>query len=80
MHCPKLVDKTLESTKTIKDPEMKDIWAKKKVVLPTKIKRIALAHDRSCNISCPSCRTKLIIANKAENTRLDGLIDNALMP
>jgi hypothetical protein len=80
MHCPKLVDKTLARVPTIKDPEMKDAWAEKKTVLPTKIKRIALAHDRSCNISCPSCRTKLIIANKAENTRLDALIDNALLP
>ncbi len=80
MHCPKLVDKTITKTRDLTDPEMRKVWQNKLTVHPTKIKRIALAHDRSCNLSCPSCRTELLIANKAENTRLDQLIDNALLP
>lgn len=80
MHCPKFEDGSLQKTDKINDPTLRSAWETKAIVLPSKIKRIALAHDRSCNISCPSCRTKLIIADKVENTRLDALTDRALLP
>lgn len=80
MHCPKFEDGSLQQTDKINDPDLRAAWETKAVVLPPKIKRIALAHDRSCNISCPSCRTKLIIADRVENTRLDALTDRALLP
>ncbi len=82
MHCPRFGGEaeSLERIDEIKNPELKKIVAKKATVLSTRIDRIALAHDRSCNISCPSCRTKLIIADKAETSRLDQLTDQALFP
>ena len=80
MHCPKFIDDALEATDQISDPDAKQAWESKATVLPTKINRIALAHDRSCNISCPSCRTKLIIADRAETSRLDQLTDKSLLP
>ncbi len=39
--------------------------------------RVALSHDRSCNLSCPSCRTERIVANKAEQDKLDGFLSRA---
>jgi pyruvate-formate lyase-activating enzyme len=42
--------------------------------------QIILSHDRSCNLSCPSCRTRLIVANKQEQRKLDSLLDTKLLP
>ena len=39
-----------------------------------------LSHDRSCNLSCPSCRTGLILARKAEQARLNRIADAVLFP
>lgn len=43
-------------------------------------KRIILSHDRSCNILCPSCRTKLILANQDSSRELDKLFRLSLLP
>jgi pyruvate-formate lyase-activating enzyme len=43
-------------------------------------KRIVLSHDRSCNLSCPSCRTDLILAGKAKQAKLDALFDRSVLP
>lgn len=80
MHCPMFTDDRLPYVEKIKSSAIREAWQSKATVLPLKIKRVSLAHDRSCNLSCPSCRTKLLIADRAENDRLDALIDKALMP
>lgn len=80
MHCPMFTDNGLPKRENIKSPELKEIAKTKATVLPPKIGRINLAHDRSCNLSCPSCRTKLIIADRAETSRFDALTDKALLP
>lgn len=43
-------------------------------------KRIVLSHDRSCNLSCPSCRTDLILAGKTKQAKLDALFDKSVLP
>ncbi|WP_298982970.1 radical SAM protein [uncultured Roseibium sp.] len=37
--------------------------------------RAILSHDRSCNLSCPSCRTKVIQINREQSAELDNLIN-----
>jgi pyruvate-formate lyase-activating enzyme len=41
---------------------------------------IGLSHDRSCNLSCPSCRLAPIVATKAEQAKLDTLFDRTVLP
>lgn len=43
-------------------------------------KRIILSHDRSCNISCPSCRTQVILANHQATRDLDRMFEVSLLP
>lgn len=43
-------------------------------------KHVVLSHDKSCNLSCPSCRAVTILANKAKQDRLDALIEQAIVP
>ncbi|AUH66512.1 radical SAM protein [Paracoccus zhejiangensis] len=80
MHCPMFSDDLLPRVESIRNPVLQQIQRDKSTVIPPKIRRISLSHDRSCNLTCPSCRTKLIIADRAENTRLDALTDKALLP
>ena len=80
MHCPWLSEKKLPKKRDIKNPNTRKAMDSKAKVVPLKIKRIGLAHDRSCNLTCPSCRTKLIIADRAETDRLDKLAEKSLLP
>ncbi|MGO9005012.1 MAG: radical SAM protein [Beijerinckiaceae bacterium] len=43
-------------------------------------KHVVLSHDKSCNLSCPSCRAAMIVANKAKQDRLDDLIERVIVP
>jgi MoaA/NifB/PqqE/SkfB family radical SAM enzyme len=43
-------------------------------------RNVILSHDRSCNLSCPSCRPKLIVAGKAKQAELDSLIETTILP
>lgn len=42
--------------------------------------RVILSHDRSCNISCPSCRTGLISLPHKETTKLNDIFEEHLLP
>jgi len=42
--------------------------------------RIILSHDRSCNLSCPSCRNELIVADKTQQARLDDTLETSILP
>ena len=48
--------------------------------MPHRPRRLLLSHDRSCNLSCPSCRKEPILAGKAEQERLDRLAEEVLLP
>ncbi len=43
-------------------------------------RELKLSHDRSCNLSCPSCRTDLITAGKAKQKRLDDQLESSFVP
>ncbi len=41
---------------------------------------IILSHDKSCNISCPSCRSQVYMANRAQLAKLDRLMEQTVFP
>ena len=43
-------------------------------------KEVILSHDRSCNLSCPSCRTGNIVAGKSKQKTLDDMVETGLLP
>ena len=43
-------------------------------------RQLALLHDRTCNLSCPSCRTSLIVASPQERDELQGILDRVIRP
>ena len=58
----------------------KNILVKKEKVLSSKPRDIKLNHDRSCNLSCPSCRQTVYAADEAESARLKTIADGVILP
>jgi wyosine [tRNA(Phe)-imidazoG37] synthetase (radical SAM superfamily) len=78
VHCSAIANRSLPSRDS---REVKDLLAaylpEKKAAPP---KRVVLSHDKSCNLTCPSCRAVMITADKAKQSRLDGLIERVIVP
>jgi pyruvate-formate lyase-activating enzyme len=78
IHCPMFTDDKLPRVSSIRDPALANVIKTRAVKLAPDIHRLNLSHDRSCNISCPSCRKKTIMAGRAETERLEQLTERSL--
>lgn len=79
--CPFLGTKRgpVKAAGDVTDPEHLAIIREQRVVM----KRIAwlyLAYDRTCNLSCPSCRTHVIVATGEDLKRLSIFHDSLVTP
>ena len=64
--CPLLASKTLPLTDTVKDERMRAIIDAGLTELPHTPVVLNLCYDRSCNLSCPSCRPEIITTKGKE--------------
>jgi MoaA/NifB/PqqE/SkfB family radical SAM enzyme len=80
LHCPAIVNRRLPRRADLKDPYHREIVARKLVRLERRPVRVLMSQDRSCNLSCPSCRTKLILAKKNEQDRLNRIFEAVILP
>jgi hypothetical protein len=78
-HCPFLHTRSgpVQRVEEIDDPELLDIIAEERVVLPHSPRWINAAFDRSCNLSCPSCRKEHVVEvdGEADIEALQGQLD-----
>jgi pyruvate-formate lyase-activating enzyme len=80
VHCPKLSQDKLPATSKVTQRDLKTFAVARTTRIPRGPRRIVLSHDRSCNLSCPSCRTTTILARKDEQKRLNRIADEILLP
>jgi MoaA/NifB/PqqE/SkfB family radical SAM enzyme len=80
LHCTAIVNHRLPRRAELKDPYHRQIVAQKTVRLERRPVRVLMSQDQSCNLSCPSCRTKLILAKKDEQDRLNELFEAVIFP
>lgn len=80
VHCALLSSDALPKKQQLNSGELSSIASSRLTKLASRPRKLALAHDRSCTLSCPSCRTKTIIASRAEQTRLNSMADKVLFP
>ena len=80
IHCSFLVNRSLPKRGEVTDPRHRQILDQRLMVLPWRPKRVLLSHDRSCNLSCPSCRREILVADKDEVARLNELFETTLAP
>lgn len=71
-HCPSIAGRRL--------PQRKPDTPKRDLRVTEGPQRVILSHDRSCNISCPSCRTKLINLPHKETTKLNDIFEAHVLP
>jgi sulfatase maturation enzyme AslB (radical SAM superfamily) len=43
-------------------------------------RELALLHDRTCNLSCPSCRTSILAATPREREVFQGILERVIRP
>jgi MoaA/NifB/PqqE/SkfB family radical SAM enzyme len=65
----------------VDEPDLKEIIQKKITVLPHGPKDIICTYDRSCNLSCPSCRAEVVIEakNRDEILKIQEKIQNGAL-
>ena len=80
IHCAFLVNRSLPKRGEVTDPLHRQIIDERLTVLPWRPKRVLLSHDRSCNLSCPSCRQEIVVAEKKEVDRLNRLFETTIAP
>ena len=81
--CPHIQGKTLPLRDKVQDPELREIIDKRSLALNQGPKILALTGDRSCNLSCPSCRVEKIMLTsgpeyKKIRTRERDVLEQAL--
>ena len=69
IRCPflKSVSGPVQKLADVDDPELADAIARKLTVLPYGPRELSLSYDRSCNLSCPSCRNDLIVESASNS-------------
>jgi hypothetical protein len=77
LHCPLITNRLLPSRD---EPQSQEIIREYKTN-PAKLpERLVLSHDKSCNLSCPSCRAAVYMANARKQEELDRLTEQTLVP
>jgi len=78
--CPYLqtISGAVEIVEDVKDEDLKAAIEKELTILPHGPREIICSYDKSCNLSCPSCRTGIIVetANKQQILEIQGKIQN----
>lgn len=78
--CPRIVNGDLPKKSDIADPYLRDIIDGRKTIVSRGPTKVNLAHDRSCNLACPSCRTRIISINNEGREALRSFKERVLLP
>lgn len=78
--CPAITNGVLPRTEEVTAPRLRRIIDHRETVVADGPRLIALGHDSSCNLACPTCRTDLVMANKAQSELLDRGRDRVILP
>ncbi|MBT3199911.1 MAG: hypothetical protein HN350_08335 [Phycisphaerales bacterium] len=78
--CPYMLNDTLPLREDVTDPYLKGIIDNNLTELPQGPKNLLLAYDRSCNLSCPSCRPEVFVESRETTQSLNEIMDGILPP
>jgi pyruvate-formate lyase-activating enzyme len=79
LNCSRITNRSLPSRDSDEARAILETYAEKGCAnsLP---KYVTLSHDKSCNLSCPSCRARPYVADKAKQAQLDHLTETTIVP
>lgn len=78
--CDMILSDTLPERDAVTDPELRKIIDGDQTRLDIKPRWLFLAHDATCNLACPSCRSGLEIASPEQEQRFDTIMANVFHP
>ena len=83
MACPQIRWAMLGDAPTQDDEDQQqavsgETWLPDAPALPDLPRALNLSYDKTCNLSCPSCRSERITAKGAEFTRIEGITDQVI--
>ena len=78
--CGRILNNTLPKRDEITDARLRDVIDNKRTRLETAPRTIVLSHDESCNLACPSCRTKILTIRNEAREELDRYVDRIILP
>lgn len=79
-HCAHLSSDSLPRTDAVRHARLRADAETRAERLAHGPEKLVLAHDRSCTLTCPSCRSTVIAANAAEAAGLNRMADAVLLP
>ena len=79
-YCSDILSGTLPKKNEIVDTRLRDIIDNHKVVSDGAPLTLSLAHDPSCNLACPSCRTSVYSVKNEQREALDRFSERILLP
>jgi hypothetical protein len=62
------------------DPKWSEIITPRDTAMPRGPEMLNLSYDRTCNLSCPSCRTERYAADDATRARFDTMQERQILP
>jgi len=80
LRCIFINEDTLPEAASVRDPAMRPIIEEQQTVLDSKPSWLFLAHDVTCNLGCPSCRSGIVAASEADERRFDIIERDVLQP
>lgn len=78
--CTHLIHGTLPDKDEIEEPFLREVIDQRKVELDYGPDILLLAHDPTCNLSCPSCRTGIVVADDAQKQRFEVIERTVIEP
>ena len=76
--CPDLVAGTLPTQAQVLDPFLIHVISRRLTELPRGPRVLSLSYDISCNLACPTCRTRVLMADRQELVQLEAIQDRVL--
>ncbi len=79
--CPAIQQATLPSAKLVAaDPKWSKYINSSQSIISEQPEMINLSYDRTCNLSCPSCRTGRYAADEITRQRYDNMQEEKILP
>ena len=79
VHCSIISNRALLPRESQEAQEILKAFATPGTKIPPP-RHVVLSHDKSCNLSCPSCRAAVVMLDKARQEKLDALIERVIVP
>lgn len=80
LNCPKIAGRNLPRQADVTDPQMRRHIDRQTPFDMPAPDRVLLSYDTSCNLSCPSCRVKLISLGRNQAAKLDAFYEAHVAP